>query len=63
MAFAVSAVPGLALRSLHFNHQHKQNPTMNRLRPIDTTNLTINAQLFFNETIIESQVGIGIYDG
>ncbi|KAA1066302.1 hypothetical protein PGT21_028038 [Puccinia graminis f. sp. tritici] len=36
---------------------------MNRLRPIDTTNLTINAQLFFNETIIESQVGIGIYDG
>ncbi|WAR57364.1 hypothetical protein PtB15_8B411 [Puccinia triticina] len=36
---------------------------MNRLRPIDTTNLTINAQLFFNETILQSQMGIGIYDG
>ncbi|KAH9463514.1 hypothetical protein Pst134EA_015604 [Puccinia striiformis f. sp. tritici] len=36
---------------------------MNRLKTIDTTNQTINAQLFSSETILESQVGIGIYDG
>ncbi|KAH9815775.1 EAP30/Vps36 family-domain-containing protein [Melampsora americana] len=36
---------------------------MHRLRPIDTSNQTIKAQLFPEERIIEHQIGVGLYDG
>ncbi|EGF99233.1 uncharacterized protein MELLADRAFT_112899 [Melampsora larici-populina 98AG31] len=36
---------------------------MHRLRPINTSNQTVRAQLFSEEQIIEHQAGVGLYDG